>query len=463
MKLKVAEDALQEYISGRGNVPKLENALSTAFSACPFRNRAKKFTVIMSKKNFGPNDEFFGMMVFPAVDQMEQIAKDVCTEFTPFKTFSDAWKNIDEWVIEIDPRLLDQAKIGLNQKEAVACMIHEVGHTVYSDKVPAKFRRVWGNNLAKANTATKAGIKAGYVLFMIPLAVALSVTNIPSSLTNDQNEERFSDSLAKECGYGEYLISALDKIISCYGMIDPRTASAIAENKITAELQWSVKMVTNIVDRRNRLASDLFGKSAKSKSEYIKRLSDYVMTNIGVTMRESYSGDAVESILSAMDNANYEKAYEFDCFTPKFNAWDSSIHAAMTGSRFTPGTPAFEGILNLMTKKGLPNWRDIDQIQIRIDKIRTNEDRELVLDIIYDFINEITNFMDYMNKKGRGSQYRNEAEKMLRALDEYREIVLNRRVSGSAASSARNVAERRRSLQQMMLTGEYEDPDGYEG
>lgn len=455
-KLKAGEDILETFIARKANTAKVEQVLGSCLTACNFMNLHKNFTVIITKKNLGPNDPFFGVITFPAINKLDGVAQKAADSFTPFKVISEMWRDIEDWVVEIDPRLITDRHMGLNHKEIMACLLHEVGHAVYSDRIPSKIMRAKRGLSLSAKTTDKAALRAGYVLFKLPILAACTVTNIPNTL-NSQHEEYFADKIAKECGYGEYIVSALDKIIAAYGIGDVATGEVIADKQIDAEAQWAMRMVQNMTERRNRLASDLFIKGAKSNSEYMKEATASIIDEVGVATREIYTGDAVESIVALRDPDALTK-YKVDLGTAKYSSWDICVEGAITTAENAFNAPAMELFGSGKLKKGLPSWRDIDNIQFAIERIRTNDDRQLVLDIIYSHLEEIKDFMELARRKGKANRFQAEADRMVIALDRYREQVLNRRIDPNAAISSRS-----ESFQRMVMTGNYKYPAGYEG
>ena len=96
--------------------------------------------------------------------------------------------------------------------------------------------------------------------------------------------------------------------------------------------------------------------------------------------------------------------------------------------KYMPGTPAFESIMKGKVKKGLPSWNSIDNIQIEIDRMTNHHDRVFVLEMIYDKIDDINEFMDYIGSNpNEVRRYKDEAQRMLDELEGMREQVLRRK------------------------------------
>lgn len=461
-KLQVAENALETFIAGKMSTQQLEETLGKALTAANFNNKGKKFQVIIPKKPssvYGDNT-FFGMCVFPAVNYLQSLAEQAAS-FAPIKTMKELWTEIDEFVIELDPRILDKRLISLNHKELLACILHEIGHSVFSDKAVSRFMRSMQGVVAKTRAADKAAIKAGYILFMIPMSVAVMGVSLWRSMNGGGGvlgDEYYADNFAVKCGYGEYLLSALDKILLAFGARDSKTTEVEVNKQIDAEMRWSVTITNDVTARRNNLAKNLMTKAMATPSNYVKALIGDVMQNTGVQIYDRYEGGVTESYIGALLNPACESIYGVNTLSKQFSEWDAHIEAARTQSRFIPGTKAFESILRQKVKQGLPSQAAVDDICIALDKIRTQADRDLVLDRIYDLIDEINEYMEYAESNQElYSRVKPQADRLLQQLDEYRERALAKKVrpGGSTAEGGTGKSGRTPSIQTMMKTGDY--------
>ena len=75
----------------------------------------------------------------------------------------------------------------------------------------------------------------------------------------------------------------------------------------------------------------------------------------------------------------------------------------------------------------LPSDYDIDIISVEIDKIENHYDRMYVLDLIYNKIDQITEFIEYSEATGTYNKYKFKCESQLKALEKLRLAVLDKR------------------------------------
>lgn len=434
-KLALGEQALADFIYGKINAAALESKLSASLSSCKFFDRANTFTVKIVK-NSRSKEPFFGARVYPALDLIDEIVESAVTELHPFKDLRTAWQKIDHWVIELDGSIFDRNVISLTPKEIMAMLLHEVGHTVFSDKVLERFYRAFKSMQIHMKSAEKDTIRLGYAIFAIPLATSCGIRSWTRG-RNGIREEFFADKIVKDCGYGEFYISLLDKLISTFGNSTTDVSDAVAENQVSERCRWASNNLVDTVRRRTKLGNDLYIQSTETRSDYLHALYARVLSSMGVNLRERYSGDAVESATfqKLMGDPDLMKAYEFDCNTDKWRTVDTCMEAAVNRDKYKPGTPAFESILRRKVKDGLPSWVDIDRIDIEIDRMQNHNDRNFVLDMIYSKIDEINEFMEYVGADPRMKQkYEPEAIRMLERLEKQRNRVLDRKTFASRYS-----------------------------
>ena len=457
-KLEPMENAFEMYISSRLPVGKLEEILSAALSNTEFYGKTKHYNVIMAKRTFNTSEPAFGMTVFPSINKMQELADKMVNEDKPWKTIVDFWHSIDDWTIELDPRLFDRNSYGLNHKEAVACILHEIGHTVYSDRIVERLLRSYKAVRLSMKIPQKAATKAGYFIFMMPLMVACAGPNLVRNLTRGQSEEKWADSLAKKCGYGDHLVTAIDKLIKEYGKLSLTDSQLDKEVDVSSE--WAGRMISDMAARRNHLANDIFAQGAKTASGFIKTASSYILNLMGAGLRENYTGDAVESwtgMTDIMYQADAMENYSICLDSEEYNAFEANMAYALRNAE-----AAMEGLFHHKIKDGLPSWRTIDQYQIEIDRIRNTADRQLMLDKLYNEIEDIQDFMDSIHgNKREFERYKPEADRMLKVLDNYRELVLGKHTGDDPTADIKTPTDY--GFMPPKPKGLFYSPRGYQG
>lgn len=151
------------------------------------------------------NDKmFFGMKVFA------RLSPDLIENYL----MGDDDIRISSYVIEIDSHLFNPI-LSLNAKELVALVLHEVGHVV-NDAAPINnARRYLDEYLAKNHESITISDSYHYKEI---LAFALKdfIAKQGSLFYNHNVDEILADDFVRSYGYGEYLESAMNSIMSNY-------------------------------------------------------------------------------------------------------------------------------------------------------------------------------------------------------------------------------------------------------
>lgn len=421
-KLLIIDDAFSDYLKGSVTINALEKKIAVTLAACPFYNKSNKYTV-MIVKNQG-KEPFFGTRIFPSIDSAHEIAESVVVDGNPITDIREAWKKITDWVIEIDSNIFDRSSLNLNPKEMTSLLLHEIGHTIYSDHVIERFYRSYKTSYIHMTIAEKETLKLAYALFMIPLSATCGLRSWIRG-RNAIKEEYFADKIVMENGYGENYVSALGKIIEVYGNSITNTNNAEADAQIENTMQWSITNIIDVTKRKNRLKDELFYKSVRSSSGFMKALTVKILNELGVNMREKYTGDVVECTLDFLNMDRVERAYEINFDTAGYAKFDNMISNSLNASRYNPNSPAFESFRKNKIPDKLPSWEDVDRIKIEYDRMTNHYDRTFVLDLIYDLINRINDFMESISTDSQKTKkFKPEADKMLSELEDIRRLVL---------------------------------------
>lgn len=176
---------------------------------------------------------FFGMIVCPRIDG---------NNIYEYLMGNDDIR-LTEYTIEIDSHIFNPV-LGLNGKEITAMLLHEVGHVI-NDATPINnARKYLDEYLAKNNDTIKMSDSYHYREI---LAYALKdfVAKDRSIFYTSNVDEVMADDFVRAYGYGTYLESAMQKIISSnsklyQGELNDRFSSFI----------WSIQLYKHMQYRR---------------------------------------------------------------------------------------------------------------------------------------------------------------------------------------------------------------------
>lgn len=383
--LTLMDDSYNKYLVGDISQAEMCRNLAAALSSFPYDAGQKEFTVQVTSNKTG-NEKFFGMRVYPDIEEMDDFCKDLVNEGDKIR-FTDIvkkWKKIDKWFLEIDGTCFDRNQFNFNPKELTALTLHEIGHIIYSDKPIEGFYRAYQEVKARMNSSDKATQKLMYDIYMIPLTLAC----MQRRWVNGKNEvqlEIIADKTVVELGYGQYLLEALDKITRAIGSLNSQNN----QDELSSSMNWCQQNIADIMKRKEQLKDELYYRAVRTKSNYMKAMTIIILDKLGFKLRERYTGYVVENTIELLSDPEVMQKY-----MPIVDAMESAKFDKFYNMMHSSNSIAMEAIFNKRkkVKVELPSQYEIDAIAVEVDKITNHHDRIYVLDLIYEVLERINNF-----------------------------------------------------------------------
>ena len=376
-------------------------------------------------------EAFFGMRIFPDSSEIDNMLEKLLSDDDSTKTLSGMiklWESIGHWNLEIDSRVFDRMAINFNPQELTAMTLHEIGHTIYSDKKVERYYRAYQACRLKMSSADKASAKILYFLYQVPLILLCGMRNWTIS-DRDLREEIFADSSVQKLGYGEHLVSAYQKIIKAYGSSGYRDPNRM-DAEVEGSIEWCNINAHDLVRRKNKLRDELYATGASTNSSFIRKTIRSIMDKLAITTKNRYSGNVVlESNLSFdfFANESFVTEYELIYDIKKFGMLENSINAARDIANKAIAQEAFGFKKNKKSMKA-PTQLDVDTIFVEVDRIQNHADRRYVLDLIYHQEEKIHEFQElFVYDESLEKRYAGKMESMLSELASMRKAVLAKR------------------------------------
>ena len=434
--LDYLETIITKYINKRYSESKFCSDIATALNNLSLEGKHKNFQVQISNTNgYSP---FFGMRVFPSLTDMDAFCKAVINEtgnrYVKFGEITRRWKNINNWVLEIDSLCFDRNSFNFIPKEIIALILHEMGHIIYSEKPVEIWYRAYQECSLRKEIAHTASEKAMYSIFMLPLTTACMQKEWVSA-NNNIKVEMIADKSVVDFGYGQYLQSAFEKIIKQVGSINYSEDANFAE--VNTSMLWCEQNIVDINKRKNKLKDELYYQAVKAKSPYFKAVTIIILDKLGLKMREKYTGSVTESAMEVLNILNtsdwrehYEPIYDIKARS-KFN---KQLQAYESISKFEFDS-ATESVINKASnvKVKLPSQDDLNNLSIEINNITTHNDKIFVLDMIYEKIDQLDTYENSIKDDPMMiKKYQGKIDTIRRELDALKNGVINKPVSDSS-------------------------------
>jgi len=418
--LETIDNIYSHYLEGKLSYSSLEKGLASALSSISINGKQKKIEVTVVKSN--GKESFFGMRIFPVMTEMDTITNSLVNEKKSFKEICKMWREIQNWYLEIDDTVFDRSIISFTPKELTSLTLHEIGHTVYTDMPVEIFYRAFQESYIRMKISEKAPIKFLYMLYSIPLSATCMLRHWTSG-KDGIKQEIFADMVSADLGYGEFLLSGINKIIKTFGNSIEINNDSAKVDKIAESVKWANLNIIDMTKRKNKLKDELYYRTAKSNSSFIKAISFNILSTLGLKMSEAYTGAVVESsielISEDMSIVKYNSYFDIKIY----NKYPRLISSAMESAY----TNALESFKN-NKRPTLPSEYELDAIYIEIDRIENHHDRIYVLDLIYNKINDINEFKELIeNDTYKAKKFIPVADRMLKRLEDMRHQVLGKR------------------------------------
>ena len=371
------------------------------------------------------------MRVFPTLDESE----DFCAYLTDakrgenrnsqmprYKDILAKWKTFYEWNLELDSALFNRNELNFTPKELVAMTLHEIGHVLYSEKPLEVFYRAFKENQLRMKLTDQATQKAMHMIYMIPLSIAC----MQRRWVNGKNEihvEIIADKTVADYGYGEHLITALDKIIHQFGSSDSNDNQQYAE--VNSSVQWCNKNILDVFKRKDHLKDELFYQGIKAHSNYLKAASVVILDKVGFNLREKYNGIATEATVELLNDPELLQKYDLNINVTESAKFDKSVMMYQQEAE-----AALEAIINKRKKVRvvLPSQYEIDAISVEVDNIQNHHDRIFVLDLIYELLERINTFEEAISPdQALVRKWQDKINMMKDELNQYRKATLEKK------------------------------------
>lgn len=385
------------------------------------KNTKKNFTISIVNKD--EKESFFGCRVFASQAMLDRIVEEIALKKdSNFSTIYNMWADIKDWVIEIDAHLFNRYELNLNPSELTAIILHEIGHVVYYDGTLERMYRAFQECKIQNNLSDKPSLKILYILYMIPLSIScLQKTWVTQD--NGKKLEIMADDIVISQGYGEYLQSALEKIIRAYGNTVIKTYSNDSNEKEMKEyINWATINVSDINYRQKHLKDELYNRANRHSSHYLKILAKNIMQMLGIKTKEIYTGMVTESNveLLSLPKDKFHAAYEI--------IWDPKENMVIESTINQLSTITYNSAMEGSREKNPPSQYLIDSIGLEIDHMSDQRDRIFILDLIYSQMRLNDQYSEYLESHPIAKlKYGNDVKRQREQLEQYRCIVLDKR------------------------------------
>lgn len=323
----------------------------------------KNFIVtVVGERNLA-KEECVVMSIYPEESTIDAVINAIVLEQND-SIITKVWNETMKWNIEIDRKILTD-KANLSEKELTALILHEVGHIVYSNTIPARLSRVVRLEYAKSNLVQKQLLKDTLFGKILSFPI-LHACNANVNKSNIKTELQ-ADKYAVKAGYGNELKSAMDKVFVLAGSSNSNT-----DDELKSLYGFSIDSLTALQKRQNSLVRRNFGKMIISTpSKFAKGV--ITKLNSSLSGNTDINGSVTESVK------------------------DEYIHNRI--QKITDDFYCSEFFFNRVHKLKRIDPADIDYIGMEVDNIKSNDDKMMIVTYIYNKLDTIDYYLAILDSK----------------------------------------------------------------
>lgn len=352
-----------------------ENLRSIKMSLGKLGIKVKQITIVPAD-----NDEFFGMSIYPNHGVADRIVQCMIDK-KPLKAYEVIWSNIDEWIIEIDSKIIYNPQLNSNPAELTAALLHEIGHTIYSNTIPQKLHKTMSYTFLNLPSDVRIILTNGNKTFkaLFTPIVAQASRNISYSL----KKEIEADKYVVKMGYGQSLETLLQKILMTFGSSFVDTTDREIEQNLKVTANWSRSHSSELRLRKDYLRDSINSICLITPSLYIREIFE------DINVKVFKGSPSFNQVISRENRGKYltESVLPNDLQGIPCNA----VIESARNTKFDK-----YGKLQKVTQ------HDVDIVAIQIDKIENQNDKIYLLDVIYDY-NETLDLAEECLHDGRKS------------------------------------------------------------
>lgn len=236
----------------------------------------------------------FVMCITPDKSTVDKIAKNIVMNESQFDLISDLWKKASSWSLDIDKNLFDFLSAG----ELTALTLHEIGHMIEGNSIPARLSSTVQVALANSKIGERAMMKDSLFNKIMHLPIIATCYFNPNK--ESIKHELKADKVAVHSGYMNELLSAMDKIQDKFNQINHGFSNPNAD--LDASLEFTKTALNNLEARKSALVKKSFkdlrdhAPEGSALFESASFIEDLFFEDAHASAREKWISDLAERI-----------------------------------------------------------------------------------------------------------------------------------------------------------------------
>lgn len=351
-KLEKAFQNLRKDISDTSSLQLISETLNCILPGMEFKTKI----IIPNKKG----DELFIMSVYPSDQSKLNLCIDAIISGKTENYIKELWKKQTKWNIEIDSRIFD---LELSDDEMIAILFHEIGHIVRSNYLPRIISNIIRFEILNKPLINKILIKSNDVAKKIMSLPILNACHGYNRMTPSLKEEIGADKFAIQLGYKKELESAISKLIN------------IPEYKNSSKDNASLIKISHLTDEA---------------LDELRARKGHISSTVSLLRKESVeNSETLNEFFESLDYSNIE-TYMVEGINHEYsNSFDSMFDVSNVMLEFFGMKKELKKIDSMI----------IDYILVSINKMKTENDRMMILSYIHSKLDIINYYLELLKDK----------------------------------------------------------------
>ena len=394
-------------LHNRFNKEEIKNALNELSIFCSqYFNFKAKVSIVESNEEF----KFFGFRFFPSDSNLKGLVNAVFKEFPDNEHIADQineyWRNISDWVIEIDEKMLYDLSNRLTPEEVATMFIYQIEQNVFSsEKIKSAF-----NIILEKFTEPSVNYKLSGFIQKSPQCRELlgMVFVYACNFVNYKTINNDDLIINANANIKERYTALINKLTMRYGLLSLIDRKPFEFNSgCMSVVNWVFESINDLRFSTFRFRKNLKGYILTSRSPYISRYMRGVLNSFVNSLNLVY--DAIEE--SAMNPIKYK---------------------ALNETLDTNWKKEYERITESLSREYLDREgfvikidnKDIDEIRVEAANITSVSDKLYLLERLYLFIHACEYALELLKDKKEAHRVRQSKEELLRQMGHLNDVRL---------------------------------------
>ncbi len=240
--------------------------------------------------------EMFILSVVPNDSTITKICSDIVKDdANTYESTANAWKNCNEWNVEIDEKILIHIDI-IQDCELTAILLHQIYNVVFTDAIPRRINNIIKYAVCELPIEVKAILQTDVYNKFLELPIRSCCTFITNKA--DLKENLRYDMFRNEIGYIDDLLTGIERVEQTIS----RDITKNTDQETSDNTDFTINMINSIKDKDTDSVKETLGKLNEvlpdnNINESVERLLNIFDLNTNESSCKKHINTFVENVI----------------------------------------------------------------------------------------------------------------------------------------------------------------------